>query len=701
MKTLFGLCGLLILGALGVSVWPAQAQRPVFTSAMTQAAVPISKIVLYTSGVGYFQRDGAVHDTAEVALRFKTDHIKDLLKSLVVQDLDGGRVTTVVYEARDPLTRTLKSFPIDLTANPGLGELLQQIRGASLEIATPAPVRGVVLGVEKKSERVGERETVELEYLNLLTDSGLRTFPLHQLQRIALLNGRLEAELRRALDTLAAHVDTEKKTVRVVFDGTGQRRVRVAYIAEMPVWKTTYRLVLRDCVGGGCHQAPFLSDTAPPLLQGWAIVENTTDEDWQNVQLSLVSGRPLAFVMDLYEPLYVERPVVEPELYTALRPPVHTQALEAPPAPKAHRPEEKREAQADMSAAGRALAAPGMAPATEQPALDIQQGVVAMAQAAERGELFEYTISSPVSLARQTSALLPIFNATVAGEKLSIYNERVHARHPLNGFRLRNSSALHLRQGPLTVFDSGGYAGDARMADLPPGQEQLISYALDLQAEVQAVPTAEAQELVSVSVRRGTLLATRKQIAEKTYTVKNRHRQQKVVLVEHPWRADWQLTMPDQPVERTRDVYRFVVTVAPEQTARLQVREEKPVQQTVRLMDAGSDLLVYLLQARQLGNAVRAALQKVVELRDRLEQTRAQRSRLEQQISDIFQEQTRIRQNMAQLAQNSELYQRYVRKFDQQESTIETLRQEIDSLKNAEDRQRLELHDYLLGLDIE
>jgi hypothetical protein len=702
LHTLCGLCALL-LAVLGPGAWAAEAQRPLASWATTQEVLPVSKIVLYTSGVGYFQRDGHVTDHAEVPLRFKVDNINDLLKSMVIQDFDGGQVTTATYDARDPLNKTLQSFAVDLTPNPGLGALLQQIRGEPLEVATPSPVRGVLLGVEKKTEPVGERRVVEIEYLNLLTDTGLRAIPLGQVQRLTLLNDRLAAELRQALEALAARHDTQKKTVHLVFDGTGRRHVRVAYVVEMPVWKTTYRLLL--------------SDTAPPFLQGWAIVENPSDEDWQHVQLSLVSGRPLSFVMDLYEPLYIERPVVMPELHAALRPPVYEQALEA--ATEQRQKASKRETErgeegpkrpsADTVAeetAKAALSMRGMV-AAEAPAprstpadLALQEGVSSVAQATELGELFEYAINTPVSLARQTSALLPVVSEEVAGTKLSIYNERVHTKHPLYGFRLRNSTALYLMQGPVTVFDGAGYAGDARIADLPAGQEQLLSYGMDLKMEVEPVAAAEQQELLTVSLRQGTLLATRRAIAEKTYTVKNRDQKPKVVLIEHPWRADWQLSMPGQPAERTRQAYRFTLPVAAGQTAQLQVREEKPLQQSVTLTDAGPDMLAYYVQAAQVSPQVQEALQRVLALRDRLDRTVQQRRRLEQRIQEITQEQARIRDNMGRLAQNSELYNRYVHKLDQQETDLDALRQEIETLKTTEAGQKQELTTYLLGLDL-
>jgi hypothetical protein len=331
----------------------------------------------------------------------------------------------------------------------------------------------------------------------------------------------------------------------------------------------------------------------------------------------------------------------------------------------------------------------------------LEQGVTAAAQGAEVGELFEYVITTPVSLARQKSALLPIVNLPVEGTKLSIYNARVHAKHPLHGFRLHNVTSLYLLQGPITVFDGGAYAGDARLADLPPGQERLLSYALDVNTEVETVSEAEQRELTSVSIRKGTLAVTHKAVAEKVYTVKNRDQKAKTVLIEHPFRADWQLVAPSTPSERSREVYRFVLPVAADQGTRLRVREEKPLSQTVSLTDAGPDTMMFYLRATQVSVKVKEALQRVIALRERVDQTMQQRRQLEQRLQEINQEQSRIRDNMGRLAPNSELYNRYVRKLDQQETDVEKMRQEIETLKTIGDAQQRELQSYLLQLDIE
>ena len=686
--------GLMVAVLLAGQTWADQHQgQPVVTDA---AALPLSKIVLYTSGVGYFERQGEVEGDQRLTLRFKTEDIKDLLKSLVVQDLDGGQVTAVTYDSRDPIAKSLKSFAIDLTDNPGMGALLQQLRGEQIELATPNLVKGTILGVETKEEATGQdREVVKTEYLNLLTSDGLRSLPLHQVQRLALLNPQLEAELRQALAVLATGHDTQKKTVVLNFTGTGRRRVQVAYITAAPVWKTSYRLVL--------------SENQPPLLQGWAIVENTSDDDWHDIELSLVSGRPVSFVMDMYSPLYIQRPEVVPELYTSLRPPEYEQSLDAPADPGGLRAQRGRpegvESRAmkpspSMLSEERSMMPPPAAPPPEASSFELQRSVVSAAQATELGELFEYAIATPVSLNRQKSAMLPIVNAPVAGTKVSIYNATVHAKHPLSGLRLENATDLYLMQGPVTVFEAGAYAGDARLADLAPGQTRLLSYAIDLKTEVQAADPVQEQELVSVHIQKGVLIATRRAMTEQQYTVRNRDQKPKTVLIEHPYRSDWELTQPPEPTERTRDVYRFTVEVAPDQTAELLVREEQPREQTLRLSDAGPDVILAYIRAPQISDNVKQALQRVVALRQQLDATTEEREQLEQQIRDIANEQQRIRQNMERLDRNASLYTRYVSKLDQQESAIETLQQEIAQLVATEQQQRQALQAFLLGLEL-
>ena len=667
---------------------------PLSVLAEEGTTLPLSKIALYSSGVGYFQHDGTVNSHAQLNLRLDTNQINDMLKSLVVQDFGGGKVSTVTYGSRDPVTKTLGSFGINLNGNPTLGQILTQVRGEPVEVTAPNPIVGTLLGVEKKTESIGEgsqHRIVEQEYVTLLTEDGFRSLPLANVQRIKLMNAALNAELQQALAVLATNHDAQKKTVSITFDGTGSRQVRVAYLTETPVWKTTYRLVLDE------DKAPY--------LQGWAIVENQTPQDWRNVKLSLVSGRPISFAMDLYQPLYNPRPIVQPEFYVNLRPQTYGDAmdeLKSMASAPAARSDMKKERLLGKLAQG---FAPSRANVAAEAAADVgidslEEGVASMAMAEDKGELFEYRIDQPVTLAKHTSALLPIIGQTLQGHKVSLYNQRVNAKHPLNGYRLKNTSPLHLMQGPLTLFDSGTYAGDARIEDLPPGQERLISYALDLKTEVEPTLEGGTQELATVSLKKGTMLISRRLVEDRTYLVKNRDAKAKTVLIEQPYRADWKLVEPKESTERTRDLYRFSVTVDPGKSATLRVKETFPIQESILLMNSGIDQIVYYQQAKEVSPKVKDALQHVVQLRNKLDDTRAQRTRLDQRIVEITAEHARIRENMQRLQQNSDLYNRYVKKLDQQETELEKIRKEIESLKSTEEEHRRELQNYVMNLDV-
>ncbi len=680
---------------------PADAQGKPVAQGQAAGDLPITKVVMFSSGVGFFEHFGPVEGEAQVKLQFNVEDVNDLLKSMVVQDLGGGVVSTVNYGSKDPITRTLKTFAIDLTENPSMGALLSQVRGERVQVHAPNQVEGIILGVEKRKEKAGsggDQEVVEVEYLNLLTDEGLRRLPLESVTRIRLLNEQLDAELRKALSILAMSHATDKKTVNLHFRGEGERNVRVGYIQETPIWKTSYRLVLR-----GDDQ---------PLLQGWAIVENTTEADWNNVDLTLVSGRPISFVMDLYEPLYIERPKVEPELFASLRPQTYGQDLAEREQLFRDRAGELRKqsekagkglggfsapaannarADYDRAASPRSAAAP----------FDPSQGVRSLAQAGEVGQLFQYKIENPVTLPRQQSAMLPIVQGEIKAERVSIYNQTVQAKHPLNGLQLNNTTGLHLMQGPITVFDGGTYAGDAQIQDLEPGSKRLISYALDLSTEVAPAGKPQTEQLVGVKLVKGVLYVTREYQRTQEFTIKNSGSEPKKVLIEYPKDSTWKLVKPEEPEETTRDLYRFAVTAKPGEPAVLEVEEERIAGQQIVLTNIDNNTIVFYMNSKVASPAVKEALAEVIRRKQALSELAQKRRQLEEELTVIDREQTRIRQNMAQLDRNSDLYARYVTKFGEQEDMVENLRGQIRKVIEQETQARQELDKFLSDLSFE
>jgi hypothetical protein len=730
---------------------PGAAAPPTGAAKQPAQALPISHVVLFSSGVGYFEREGDVEGNAKIDLAFPVTDVNDLLKSLVLQDLGGGQVSAVNYDSHEPIEKTLRSFALNLTGSPTLGQLLSQARGEKVEAILPAnaslpTVIGVIVGVEVQRQAVDKDRVVEVEMLNLLAQDGLRAVPLAQVQRLRFLNPVIDAELRRALEVLAQGHDTQKKTVSLAFSGNGKRPVKVGYVVENPIWKTSYRLVLPK------NGAPF--------LQGWAVVENTSDEDWSNVRMALVSGRPISYQMDLYSPLYIPRPTVEPELFASLRPPTYGGSMDNPGGQVAQGVAPQ---QAPLSNLGVGRFSPpmvnggvtvnnsinpgnnaqfgnsglvgnGVNPDNnnfalqmqgqnrlnfdefqrrqaanrdnakrvgEQTALNLKAGVTSAASAESMGDFFQYTIDQKVTLPRQKSALLPIVTKEVEAARVSIYNEAVHGKYPLLGLKFKNTTGLNLMQGPLTVFDGNSYAGDGRLADLQPKEERLVSYAIDLGTEVKADGKAVPDELTATKIVKGVVHASYKLRTTRTYRVNNRNDQERTLILEHPIRPEWKLLSPEKPTERSRDVYRFEVKVAAGKAAVQDVIEEHTRTSTIALTNLDDQTTQVFLRSPVTGAKVKEALEKAVTLRNKWNESQRQLTDATQQLEAIRKDQDRLRSHVKDLPPTSNAYKRALEKLDQQEAQIDQLEAAAKQYRAAAEQQRKDYEGFLANLNVE
>jgi hypothetical protein len=691
--------------ALAVIVGFHLSSRPAQSGDANPAKVvapplPIAQVVLFSSGVGYFQREGEVQGNTHVDLSFPVSDINDLLKSMVLTDLGGGHISAINYDSQAPVDKTLRSFAVNLTNNPSFGQILNQARGEKVEAVLqqgastqPGTLTGVLMGVEHKKEAAG-KDLVEGEFVNLWCAEGMRSVRLGDVQRVRFLNPVMDSEVKKALEVLALAHDTQKKAVTLNFAGEGKRAVKIGYVVENPIWKTSYRLVL--------------DKKGKPYLQGWAIVENTQDDDWNNVRMALISGRPISFQMDLYQPLFVKRPVVEPELFASLRPPTYTGKLEDKATNyNVDRVEELKELKKDaqskiMGFAGGAGYRRELAAAKEaEEALDVRKGVHSAVNATELGDFFQYQIEHPVTLPRQKSALLPIINQEVDGTRVSIYNEATHAKFPLLGLRFKNTTKLHLMQGPITVFDNNTYAGDARILDLQPKEERLISYAIDLGVEVEPVVHESKDRIIQVKIVKGVMQATHKVRDSKTYTIKNRTEHDRTVLIEHPYRQEFKLLTPEKADERARDVYRFEVPVAAGKTEKRDVVEETEQRQETAISNFDDQTVRFFLSQGATSEKVKAAIQQAVALKTKLAATQQEIAHKERRLKDIRDDQARLRANLKEVPPSSDAYKRYVKKFDEQETEIEQLQDAVKKLQEQEHQQQQGYEKFLIELTVE
>ncbi len=648
-----------------VSVLLAAAETPV--------PLPVRKVVLFKNGIGYFQHQGSVSGSQPVEIRLSSSQLDDVLKSLTVLDLDGGRVSSVSYDSEASLDRRMAELPVDPRRAEGLAALLNQLRGSEIALDAPAgAVAGKLVSAELRTVVRQGGAGQQLEVAVLTAEGKVQVIPLESAGGLRFLNPELSADLARALDLMAGSIQGDVRRLTIHLGGSGDRRLLVGYTAEAPIWKTTYRAVIEE---------------KGTLLQGWAIVDNTTPMPWEDVELSLVSGAPASFIYRLSQPVYGDRPEVPVLAGVQVRPEVHGAAVEL-----------QREEAMPMPAskeAFRARSLPGVP--MEMAAMDVgeairRSGDVA-AETASRAEQFEYRIRDRVSIGRNQSALIPILQADLTSEKVTVYNES-KGGVPRLAIWLTNNTGLTLDGGSITIIDAGVYAGEGLMTSVQPNERRLLSYAADPGVEVTTRMGSDRREVESITASRGILRMTRKLVETRTYTVRNRTPQAKTIVLEHPVRSGWTLTGATKPLESSTEFHRFRLPAPAAASASLAVVEERPEESVFRLTEASLDQLGVWVRDRNLGDRAREALTRIIErkrrvaaLQEEIEQAAAAEKR-------IFTDQERLRGNLSGLGQSAEesrLRQRYIDQLEAQENQLAELRTRRAALEQELEQARLQL----------
>ncbi|HEX7004113.1 MAG TPA: hypothetical protein VF168_07990 [Trueperaceae bacterium] len=643
--------------------------------------LPVTRLVLFTSGVGYFEHSGTVTGDAELELSVPEEAMNDLLQSLVLQDFGGGTVRPVRYPSRDPLERILASYALDLSADPSLAQLLSQARGQRVLIETSDSLSGRIVNVE----RVEVPEEEPLSYLTLATLTGLRRIDLAEVRTITFADRELQSELEAALAAIARQSEEDEQTLTLRFEGEGERPVSVGYVREMPVWKTSYRLLL-----DGDGEAD---------LQGWAIFDNPTATDFKDVAISFVAGQPISFVSSLFEPIYIERQHISPDR----SPGVTARQFEADSFARA--------ADEAKSRANLQLAAPAPTPRP------YGAGVESMAQGSRSGASFEYRVTEPVSVGRFESAMVPIISTAVEAQQLSIYDQASHPLHPLRGLRLVNDTGLHLASGPVSVFDDGGFAGNALLGDVVPGDSRILAYAVDLDLSVNTVSESEPERLVAIRIANGLVETGFRQRISISYEIDVRAGGQRFLVIEQPRRDGYEVVSPTIPPATTPQAYRFGVAIGRSEAdppadptvpthlscevqgaCELRVVLERELSRSVAISNLSSEQILFYLENSTLSDGDRDSLSAILDLKQQLADLDRRIDSMQQQVEEIFRDQGRIRQNMAQLDRDSSLYRRYLAELEAQENELDDLGGTVEELLDERRRVQGQLDELILSL---
>ena len=686
MKTtnllMWSVCLWLAAGA-AVLYWAESAEAD---SANSQ--LPIHKVILYKHGVGYFQRAGTVTDNASVDLRFKRDQMSDLLKSLTAIDLGGGSVTGIVYDSTKTLEQLLGEYTFDLRGANSLGDILQQLKGSDVAIEIAAKeITGSVLGVQQRTI-TDEQGHIQVSYLSMLDSQGrLRSFNMDEITAVRFMEDRLNRDVQRYLRTLFGRHRRDQKTLTIQSAGSGSRELLVGYVTETPVWKATYRIVL-----------PGDDDEEALFLQGWAIVDNVSEEDWSDVELSLVSGLPISFVQNLYDPLFKKRPVVAVEEEMAMAPVVPQKNFLAGVRSDAI----DRMAKAKRRAKG-AVRAEAEAPLLgDTPVLGAEvkdfffrqpvdlaeqmRDLEAQSVARELGDMFEYRIDHPVSIAQNRSALLPIVADDIDGEAVALYNAATRPKNPLSAVRLKNTTGLTLEGGAITVYQSDSYVGEALAETIKPDEQRYITYAVDLGLHVNTKHDSKTEPIERVVINRGTMWFHRSVIETKTYNLDNKDDREKTVVIEHPYHADWKLLGQNEPIEVTDDYRRFEVNAAAKQLTKYPVRERRDTRESLAVGNVTPELLAVYVRQKYLTDATKRQLDKIVTIKEQIVAIDRETKALEAERDRIFQDQERLRRNLNSLRNTTEekdLRSRYLKQLTEQETRLDDIHNRLNDLQET------------------
>ncbi|MCX6613797.1 MAG: hypothetical protein NTW74_23495 [Acidobacteria bacterium] len=512
---------------------------------------------------------------------------------------------------------------------------------------------GQIVGARVAQSR--ERSQTSTDVLSLLTSNGdIATYDLGSITSMRLSDPELQLQLSEYLKSLNVSRSREQKSVYVDSAKDAARKLSVAYTIPMPVWKSSYRLVLD---AGAAKK---------PMLEGWAIIDNTTSEDWTKVDLSVISGRPISFVSRLYEPKFLQRQVAELEDEQPLAPKTYAMAAPAPPA------------QAMGRAAGMRMEK--FAAAAEMNTVSASVSTVQTdTTTREAGELFEYKFGQPVTVKRNESAMLPFVQQEINARKLLIYTENSSSQNPLNSAELTNSTGKTLDGGPLSVYDGGVYAGEALVNTFKPGDKRLLSYASDLGTRVIEDNNDAPQVLRTIKASDGVITLNSTTETTKTYKITNVDRKAKTLILEHAIRYDHKL-IGAKPVEQTPTHYRFEVKLSGEAAQSFSVKEERVLNEQLQISGTSDEQIGFWIASNRLSPEAKQIMSGIAALRRQVAESNRAIQAMNQQVTESTADQERVRRNLSSLnsvSGQTERVQKYASDLANLDGKIVTLRDQI------------------------
>ena len=625
----------------GASVLSAQAAHEQASESFGEKDLPLKKVTLYSSGVACYEHEGRLSGSGNAEFLFTAAQINDVLKSLVVTD-PAAKTVSVEYQSEDTLRKTLESLKVNPSVAPTLYDLLKSQKGAELEVSAPHKITGKIISADKNLSR----ENGDGFSLSLAANDGIHVIPFSDIQTFKFTDEKRNEDLNTALDLMLDASAKNRSKLGIRIGAQGSRNVKISYVMEAPVWKASYRLDM------GKNKA---------LFQAWAIVDNSTDSDWNDVKLTLTTGRPVGFRQNLYAPYYTYRP----ELPLAIAQSARAETFASGTA--------NTDVQYEKAAAPQALASRKMMlkeassvynhyDEEAEEAAGIEGEVPSYfagpnPAGSTAGQMFAFTSAEPVSLGRQKSMMMPLTLSTLPAEKFSVFSSFSSipygvSVHPKFCIRVENTSGLKLPAGPVTVFDGGEYAGDALLEFLGENEKRLIAYGDDI--EVSGTKSESAlRNIESVKIAGGILSVSYRQIQTSTYTVKNTDKKERTLIIEHAKKAGFDLATKAALEETTASKYRFKLKTAGASTAELKIEESRTYGETRKILDMSSESFVAYTTNAEMPEKVKKAFEAIIKEREKVLASQKVLADLQNRQTELVREQERVRKNLEALGTES------------------------------------------------
>jgi hypothetical protein len=662
----------------------------------------LKRVMLSTGGVGYLEYEAQVTGDAELTLDVPLNQVDDVLKSIIVYDSKGG-VGSARLAGRDPLSQLFSDLPFGREALNSPAALLNALQGAEIRVGSSRPIAGKLLRVVPEQVQLGDRgATTTRNRVSVLTDAGLQQFMLEEAENVSFVDASLQAKVNKALAEIAVHRAKDRRQIVLATKGVDTRTLRVGYVVAASLWKATFRLSLPH-------------DSEKAHLQGWAVLENMSGQDWKGIELTLLSGNPVSFRQAIYEAYYVTRPEVPVEVAGRVLPTPDTGVVGGEnekfrvvrngvmqPAPSA--PASAARAVGNMAgniAMSKSAAEEMSADAAARPEPQISQAV--NAAAAEEGiTQVAFRLPVAVDIASGQSAIVPIFDRDLPIERLALFQPGTSMTHPLASLRIKNDSPTGLPPGVLTLYEESAagvtYLGDARLAQLPAGESRLVSYAVDEKTKI----VREQQGTRAISkgaIAQGVLTLTRTQRQTTVYKIAAPVNETRKVIIDHPKMAGWTLVAPGG-TEETAGAHRLTVALKAGEAQTVMAVLEMPVLETLRVADMADDQIAEVTDTHSVATEIKNAFAELARLRRLLAQRQAEEEQIKAKIATLQTDQARIRDNLERVDRDSGLHKRYVEKLNEQETQFETLQVTADKAAESSRAAGAAIDAYIASLRI-